>query len=157
LNSYSLYSQELSRWFNKSVSDDWYSSYQKSMTILEKESELQEVAQLVGYDALPENEKEVLDIAKSLREDFLQQSAFDEVDTYCSLRKQYLMLKSILAMDEVERYAVSKGVTVSEIDTLPFKEKLSRFKEVREKEIDSYYSELIKEMEEEVKGRADKQ
>ena len=157
LNSYSLYSQELSRWFNKSVSDDWYSSYQKSMTILEKESELQEVAQLVGYDALPENEKEVLDIAKSLREDFLQQSAFDEVDTYCSLRKQYLMLKSILAMDEVERYAVSKGVTVSEIDTLPFKEKLSRFKEVREKEIDSYYSDLIKEMEEEVKGRADKQ
>lgn len=157
LNSYSLYSQELSKWFNKSVSDDWYSSYQKSMTILEKESELQEVAQLVGYDALPENEKEVLDIAKSLREDFLQQSAFDEVDTYCSLRKQYLMLKSILAMDEVERYAVSKGVTVSEIDTLPFKEKLSRFKEVREKEIDSYYSDLIKEMEEEVKGRADKQ
>ena len=157
LNSYSLYSQELSRWFNKSVSDDWYSSYQKSMTILEKESELQEVAQLVGYDALPENEKEVLDIAKSLREDFLQQSAFDEVDTYCSLRKQYLMLKSILAMDEVERYAVSKGVTVSDIDTLPFKEKLSRFKEVREREIDSYYSDLIKEMEEEVKGRADKQ
>jgi V/A-type H+-transporting ATPase subunit A len=157
LNSYSLYSPELSKWFNKNVSEDWYSSYQKSMTILEKEAELQEVAQLVGYDALPENEKEVLDIAKSLREDFLQQSAFDEVDTYCSLKKQYLMLKSILAMDEIEKYAVSKGVTVSELGTLPFKEKLSRFKEVKEKDIDSYYGDLIKEMDMEVKERADKQ
>ena len=157
LNSYSLYSQELSKWFDKNVAEDWFSSYQKSMTILEKESELQEVAQLVGYDALPENEKEVLDIAKSLREDFLQQSAFDEIDTYCSLKKQYLMLKSILAMDEVEKYAVTKGVTVAEIDTLPFKEKLSRFKEVKESDIDGYYGSLIKEMESEVKGRADKQ
>ncbi|MCL4447624.1 MAG: V-type ATP synthase subunit A [Candidatus Thermoplasmatota archaeon] len=157
LNSYSLYAQELSKWFNKNVSEDWYSSYQKSMTILEKEAELQEVAQLVGYDALPENEKEVLDIAKSLREDFLQQSAFDEVDTYCSLKKQYLMLKSILATDEIEKYAVSKGVTVSELDTLPFKEKLSRFKEVKESDIDKYYGDLIKDMETEARGRADKQ
>ena len=157
LNSYSLYSQELSKWFDKNVAEDWYSSYQKSMTILEKEAELQEVAQLVGYDALPENEKEVLDIAKSLREDFLQQSAFDEVDTYCSLKKQYLMLKSILAMDEVEKYAVSKGVTVSELDTLPFKEKLSRFKEVKESDIDKYYGDLIKDMETEARERADKQ
>jgi V/A-type H+-transporting ATPase subunit A len=157
LNSYSLYSPELSNWFNKEVAEDWYSSYQKSMTILEKEAELQEVAQLVGYDALPENEKEVLDVAKSLREDFLQQSAFDDVDTYCSLRKQYLMLKSILAMDEVERYAVSKGVTISELDSLPFKEKLSRFKEVKEEEVENYFETLIKEMDSEVKGRADKQ
>jgi V/A-type H+-transporting ATPase subunit A len=157
LNSYSLYSQELSKWFNKNVSEDWYSAYQKSMTILEKEAELQEVAQLVGYDALPENEKEVLDIAKSLREDFLQQSAYDEVDTYCSLKKQYLMLKSILAMDEMEKYAVTKGMTVSELDSLAFKEKISRFKEVKESEIDSYYGALIKEMESEIKGRADKQ
>ena len=127
------------------------------MSILEKEAELQEVAQLVGYDALPENEKEVLNIAKSLREDFLQQSAFDETDTYCSLKKQYLMLKSILRMDEFEKYAVSKGIAVSELDTLAFKEKLSRFKEVKEESIDAYYESLIKEMETEIKGRVDKQ
>ena len=157
LNSYSLYSQELGNWFNKNVKEDWYSSYQESMSILEKEAELQEVAQLVGYDALPENEKEVLNIAKSLREDFLQQSAFDETDTYCSLKKQYLMLKSILRMDEFEKYAVSKGIAVSELDTLAFKEKLSRFKEVKEESIDAYYESLVKEMETEIKGRVDKQ
>jgi len=114
------------------------------------------VAQLVGYDALPENEKEVLDIARSIREDFLQQSAFDEVDTYCSLRKQFLMLQAILKMDELEKYAVSKGVLVSELQSMAFREKVSRFKEVREADIESYFNQLMEQMEKEIKGRADR-
>ncbi|MEM2615694.1 MAG: V-type ATP synthase subunit A, partial [Thermoplasmatales archaeon] len=156
LTSYSLYSEELGKWFDANVDKQWKFATTRSMEILQEESELQEVAQLVGYDALPENEKEVLDIARSIREDFLQQSAFDEVDTYCSLRKQFLMLQAILKMDELEKYAVSKGVTVSELSSMPFREKVSRFKEVRESEVESYYSDLIKEMENEIKGRADK-
>lgn len=155
LTSYSLYSNELRKWFEERVSKEWYKVYASSMEILQKESELQEVAQLVGYDALPENEKEVLDIARAIREDFLQQSAFDEVDTYCPLRKQYLMLDSIIKLDELEKYAVSKGVTVSDLQSLPFREKLSRFKEVKYDQIEDYYNALIKEMNEEIKGRAD--
>ncbi len=157
LTSYSLYSGDLRKWYEDNVSPEWFIAYTRSMEILQKESELQEVAQLVGYDALPENEKEVLDIAKSIREDFLQQSAFDEIDTYCSLKKQFLMLSSILRMDEMEKYAVSKGVTVADLQAMPFKEKLSRFKEVKEKDIDAYFNDLLKEMESEIKGRADKQ
>ncbi len=155
LTSYSLYSTELRRWFEEKVSPRWYEVYAKSMEILQKESELQEVAQLVGYDALPENEKEVLDVARSIREDFLQQSAFDEVDTYCPLRKQYLMLDAIIKMDELERYAVSKGITVSELQSLPFREKLSRFKEVKYDQVEDYYNALIKEMQQEIMGRAE--
>ncbi len=157
LTSYSLYASDLRKWYEDNVSADWFRLYTRSMEILQKESELQEVAQLVGYDALPENEKQVLDTAKSIREDILQQSAFDEVDTYCSLKKQHLMLSCILSMDELAKQAVSKGVTVSDLQTLPFKEKISRFKEVKEAEIDSYHSDLIKEMEEEIKGRVEKQ
>lgn len=157
LTSYSLYSDELKKWFEKNVSNEWYISYTKSMETLQKESELQEVAQLVGYDALPENEKEVLDVAKSIREDFLQQSAFDDIDTYCSLKKQFYMLKAIHHMDELEKYAVSKGITVSELSTLPFKEKLSRFKEVKDEDVESYYGSLTKQMDEEIKRRSERQ
>ena len=60
--------------------------------MLQRESELQEIVQLIGYDALPEPEKGILDTARSIREDYLQQSAYDEVDTYTSIKKQFLML-----------------------------------------------------------------
>ncbi|MGC8645256.1 MAG: V-type ATP synthase subunit A [Thermoplasmata archaeon] len=156
LTSYSLYSEELGKWFEANVEKMWRKGTTRAMEILQEESELQEVAQLVGYDALPENEKEVLDIARSIREDFLQQSAFDEVDTYCSLRKQFLMLQAILKMDELEKYAVSKGVLVSELQAMPFREKVSRFKEVRESDVESYFRELEQQMEREIKGRADR-
>jgi len=156
LTSYSLYAEDLGRWFASNVEKGWRNATTRAMEILQEESELQEVAQLVGYDALPENEKEVLDIARSIREDFLQQSAFDEVDTYCSLRKQFLMLQAILKMDELEKYAVSKGVLVSELQSMAFREKVSRFKEVREADIESYFNQLMEQMEKEIKGRADR-
>jgi V/A-type H+-transporting ATPase subunit A len=66
------------------------------------------------------------------------------------------MLKSILQMDQLEKYAVSKGATVSELSSLPYREKLSRFKEVREGDVEQYFNSLLKQMDEEIKGRADK-
>ncbi len=156
LTSYSLYSEDVRKWFEKNVSQEWHEQYLRSMEILQEESELQEVAQLVGYDALPENEKEVLDVARAIREYFLQQSAFDDVDTYCSLKKQFLILKSILQMDQLEKYAVSKGSAVSDLNSLSYREKLSRFKEVKEGEVEQYFTSLSKLMEDEIKGRADK-
>ena len=156
LTSYSLYSEDVRKWFEKNVSQEWHSQYLRSMEILQEESELQEVAQLVGYDALPENEKEVLDVARAIREYFLQQSAFDDVDTYCSLKKQFLILKSILQMDQLEKYSVSKGAAVSDLNSLSYREKLSRFKEVKEGDVEQYFTSLSKLMEDEIKGRADK-
>ena len=70
------------------------------MSILQKETELQEIVQLVGPDALPESEKVILEVARMLREDFLQQFAFDEVDAYCPPKKQYWMLKTILTFHD---------------------------------------------------------
>ena len=65
----------------------------RAMSILQKETELQEIVQLVGPDALPESEKVILEVARMLREDFLQQFAFDEVDAYCPPKKQYWLLQ----------------------------------------------------------------
>ena len=101
------------------------------------------MVQLVGYDALPEKEKEVLDIAKSVREDFLQQSAFDDVDTYTSLHKQMLMLKAIIAMDEAESRAVSRGVLVEQMNGISAKQKVARMKLAKEDSIDAYYDDVV--------------
>lgn len=152
LNSYSLYQRDLAQWYNANVSGEWENIYSSTMGILQKEAELQEVVQLVGYDALPEKEKSVLDIAKMIREDFLQQSAFDEIDTYCSLNKQFMMLSSIIRMGKLQSDALDRGVTMSMLQGIASREKISRMKEVREDDFRNYYEGLMAEMEQQITG-----
>jgi len=98
------------------------------MKLLQKESELQEIVQLVGPDALPEDEKAIIFITKSIREDFLQQNAFHEVDSYCSFEKQYAMLKTILSFYEKILLAIKSGVKVNKITGLKVNERIARMK-----------------------------
>ena len=146
LNSYSLYKNDLVPWYSRNVAEDWNSVYSDAMSILQKESELQEIVQLVGYDALPEKEKSVLDIARMIREDFLQQSAFDEIDTYCSLGKQYNMLKSIVELGKKQEKAIDKGNTMDQLQRLPSRSRISRMKEVKEPDVKTFFESLRKDM-----------
>ena len=142
LNSYSLYMDDLGRWYSENAGKEWVQLRTEMMGILQKEAEINEVVQLVGYDALPEKEKETLDIAKSIREDYLQQSAFDDVDTYTSTKKQYIMLKSIKMMHDAEAKAIDRGVLVEQMQKTTAKEKMARMKFVKEADIDNYFKEF---------------
>ncbi|HXW35720.1 MAG TPA: V-type ATP synthase subunit A, partial [Acidimicrobiales bacterium] len=142
LQSYSLYINDLEPWFRSNLSKEFVPLRQKALETLQKESELQEIVQLVGVDALPEREKAVLDVARMLREDYLQQSAYDDVDTYTSIQKQYRMLKAILSFGEREQDAVGKGATVAQLQKLPVRTKLSRMKWIPEAELQHQFDEL---------------
>ncbi len=146
LNSYSLYIDALSEWFKSHVSSDWIDTRSFMMGILQKESELQEIVQLVGYDSLPEKQKNILDIARLIREDFLQQNAFDDIDTYCSIKKQYGMLTIIKTVNDFQERAIDSGLKVTQTGTLPVRNKISRMKEVPEKDFDKFYNDIIKEI-----------
>ncbi len=144
LNSYSLYSEDLVKWYSEKISPEWNALHEKAMQILQKEAEINEIVQLVGYDALPESDKVVLDTAKSIREDFLQQNAFDEVDAYSSMKKQYLMLKAILNVSDEEQLAVERGVVVERMRSLEAKQKIARMKFIKEAEIEDYAKDVTK-------------
>ena len=146
LNSYSLYEPDLRKWFDENVAKDWGDMYDEAMGILQKEAELQEVVQLVGFDALPEREKNILDIARMLREDFLQQSAFDEVDQYCSIKKQYGMLKAILALGKEQSRALEKGLSMVQVQSVRARDMISRMKEVKEDEFPAYLENVLSEI-----------
>lgn len=150
LNSYSLYQDELRKWYEQNVSPEWGELYSEAMATLQKEAELQEVVQLVGYDALPEREKALLSLARMIREDMLQQSAFDEVDSYCSVKKQFGMLKAIIEMGRLQEKAVERGATMDALAPLPVREKISRMKEIPEDRFQQYLDEMLKEMKEQV-------
>ena len=128
LDSYSLYTQNLAEWFIDHVSGDWEDLRMRAMAILQKESELQEVVQLVGSDALPDDEQLTLEVARMIREYFLQQNANHEVDTYCTLQKQHDILAAIMVYDELAKKALNMGKLVDEIINLPAKSELAQIK-----------------------------
>ena len=143
IKSYSLYLDSIKDWFTDNVSHDWKELRDKTMFLLQKEVELQEIVQLVGPDALPEGEKAILEVTRMIREDFLQQSAFHESDSFCPLEKQYWMLKIILAFHDAMADALGKGIPLKQILSLPVKTEISRMKEQEDVEtIKSLISEI---------------
>jgi V/A-type H+-transporting ATPase subunit A len=149
LTSYSLYADDMSNWYIQNVSPEWVSLRKQALEILQRESELQEIVQLVGYDALPEPEKGVLDTARSLREDYLQQSAYDEVDTYTSIKKQFLLLSVILEFGKMEADAIKKGVRSSRIGTLEARKLISKIKWTPEDKVEQLLREIRTSMKQE--------
>ena len=146
LNSYSLYTDELDQWYRKNIAQDWPDLRNKSMATLQKEAEINEIVQLVGYDALPESDKLILDIAKILREDYLQQNAFDETDTYSSVSKQYKMLKVINEVFDAEKAALERNVPIEKLQSIQIKPKIARLRYTKEEEVDDKLKEIEKDI-----------
>ena len=126
--SYTLFLGQVRGWYETNVASDWVSYRDRAMFILQKETELQEIVQLVGPDALPESEKIILEVARMLREDFLQQFAFDEVDAYCPPLKAYWILKVILAFSDAAVAALNRGVSLRQVLELPIRDTIAGFK-----------------------------
>lgn len=115
LTSYSLYSNELNSYIGNILGKDWSSMVTRTKSLLQDESELQEIVRLVGVESLSEKDRLKLETAKMIREDFLQQNAFDDVDTYTSREKQYEMLATILDFEDEARAGMELGAYFPEI------------------------------------------
>jgi V/A-type H+/Na+-transporting ATPase subunit A len=152
LNSYSLYTEDLRNWYVTNIGKDWPGFRSEALEILQKEAELQDIVQLVGYDALPESEKGTMDVAKMIREDYLQQSAYDPVDTYSSIRKQYLMIKTILDFGHMEAEALKMGATATQVAALPVKSKISKIKWTPEEQVEAFIKEVEGDMAQQFAG-----
>lgn len=149
LTSYSLYADDMGDWYKKNVASEWTALRKEALEILQKESELQEIVQLVGYDALPEPEKGVLDTARAIREDYLQQSAYDDVDTYTSIRKQFLMLAAIIEFGKMEADAIKKGIPSTKIGTLESRKMISKIKWTKEDQVEQLVKDFKNKMQQE--------
>jgi V/A-type H+-transporting ATPase subunit A len=134
LNSYSLYLDSLSAWYDTEVSPEWNILRTWAMEVLQKEAELQEIVQLVGSDALPETEQITIEVARLIREVFLQQNAYDAVDTFCAMSKQYDIMKAIRSYADQAYAAQAAGVTPTQIITVKAKNDLPQVKFVKDYE-----------------------
>lgn len=150
LTSYSLYLDNMEKWFNEKVAPDWMTGRQKMMSLLQDEAELEEIVKMVGMDALSAGDRLKMEAARSIREDFLHQNSFHEVDTYSSLKKQYLLMKLVVAYYEQGVEALEKGANIQDLVKLDVREKIGRFKYVLEKKLDEEYKAVLEQLAKEI-------
>ena len=146
LNSYSLYLDDMEKWFNSEVAPDWMEGRQKMMSLLQEEAELEEIVKMVGMDALSPGDRLKMEAARSIREDFLHQNSFHEVDTYTPLKKQYMMMRLVNAFYEKAVDALAKGAELRKVISMPVRERIGRFKYVKEDALDEEYARVREEL-----------
>ena len=157
LDSYSLYSEELNNYVGKELDVEWSSMVRRAMSLLQDESELEEIVRLVGVESLSERDRLKLVSARMIREDFLQQNAFDDVDTYTSRQKQYEMLNAILHYENQGERALELGAYYDELveGTEKVRGRIGRMKFIHEDD-SSRIQDIVKEVEEEMQAVLEK-
>ncbi|GAB7014285.1 ATP synthase subunit A [Halolamina salina] len=149
--SYSLYKDQLDEWFEENVDPEWPDRRQWAVDVLDEESELQEIVQLVGEDALPDDQQLTLEVARYIREGWLQQNAFIEVDQYCPPEKTFQMLGAIKKFNDEAFEALDAGVPVDEITSIDAAPKLNRIATTPDDEVEDHVEELKDEIETELR------
>ncbi len=144
LTSYSLYADNLGKWFNANVAEDWTTLRGKMLSLLSDESELEEIVKMVGMDALSDPDRLKMEASRSIREDFLHQLAFHEVDTYTSPNKMHHMMQLVVAYYEKSLEALNKGANIDDIVELSVRESIGRFKYIQEDKVDEEYVNILK-------------
>ena len=150
LQSYSLYVDRLEPWYEENVNKEFPKLRAEALHLLQEESELNEIVQLVGVDGLSYDDRLKLEVSKSIREDYLHQNAFHDVDTYTSMNKQYKMLKLILTYYALAKEAIGKEADFNQLASLPVRETIGRFKYIEEEKIDAAYEQVEADMEKEI-------
>lgn len=151
LTSYSLYTDRLADWFSKNAAPDFMELRGRLMTLLQEESELQEIVNLVGMDALSAPDRLKLETSRSIREDYLHQNAFDPTDTYTSLGKQVLMMRAILAYYDKAKGALANGADIEMLVNLPVRERIGRYKYVPEDKVQDEFESIKALLDSEIK------
>lgn len=139
--SYTLY--ELGAWFDRELAEDWSVQRAWALDLLQRESALLEIVQLLGTDSLAPAERVVLETGRLLREDFLRQSAFDELDAYCPLSTQHAMLRVVHATHDAMEAVVGRGVPVDALADAAALREVARMRSWPEAEADERAELLI--------------
>ena len=113
LTSYSGYLNVMEDWYRENVAEDFIEIRNNLMGLLQEESKLMDIVQLVGEDVLPDSQRLVLDIARIIKTGILQQNAFHKEDSFVPLAKQYAMIKAVWHLYLQVKRCVDLGVPFS--------------------------------------------
>jgi len=114
--SYTLFVDEIGPWMDRHSGEGWLELRRGVLGLLQRERELEEIASLVGRDALQDPERWVLEAASLFREVVLAQNAFDPVDATSSLPKTHALATLAFRAYRAGERALERG---DALDSLP--------------------------------------
>jgi V/A-type H+-transporting ATPase subunit A len=150
--SYSLYFKELEPWFRANAPAGWGERRQQAIDLLQRDTELQEIVQLVGPDALQDQERLLLEFARMLKESFLQQNAYSDDDAYSSLEKTGHLLDALLSFYEACGQALRAGVQLNTLLSHPSREQIARLRELNSSGFSDKKKKAVEEMKVAIEG-----
>lgn len=146
-SSFSLYHHELVDWFSREVAHEMPGLRSRLLRLLQRETELKEVVQIIGIEALQESDRLMLEAAYMARETFLKQSVYNENDAFNLYGKQYWMLKVIFAFLDSAEAALKRGVYIEDLVGSPLKTSVMEIKNLPNEGFSEKASSLIGEIE----------
>jgi len=149
LASFSLYQAELNDWFVSEVAEDMVKLRGRLYSLLQRQTELRDIIQIIGVEALQEADRLTLEVANLATEAFLKQSAFSEVDAFNTYEKQYGILKSIFTFMESAEAALKRGVYIETILENPIRGRITRMKEFPNEGFSKKAEEMMRDIENE--------
>ncbi len=126
--SYSEYYDDLDAYYQKELGEEFVHCRTRILSLLSKETSLQEIVKLIGTDVLPETQKLTLEVARVIRTGFLQQNAYHKDDTFVPLTKQLRMMQVILHLQDKAQPLVEGGMTISALVETGLLERLVKIK-----------------------------
>ncbi|MBI3398503.1 MAG: V-type ATP synthase subunit A [Deltaproteobacteria bacterium] len=144
--SFSLYYNALKDWFTREVAEDAILLRDGIMIILERESELKEVVQVIGLEALQDIDRLTMEMGRIIKEVFLRQSVFNEADAFCAMEKQYWMMKCILEFYQRAKKAIDEGAYLEKILASPIMTRLMRMQDIPSNVFKERAGEMIREI-----------
>jgi V/A-type H+-transporting ATPase subunit A len=149
LASFSLYQAELNDWFGENVAADMVKLRGRLYSLLQRQTELRDIIQIIGVEALQESDRLTLEAANLATEAFLKQSAFSEVDAFNTYEKQYWILKAIFTFMESAEAALKRGVYIETILENPVRGRINRMKDFENEGFAARAAEVMREIENE--------
>lgn len=147
LVSFSLYQTELLDWYSREISPDMLRLRGRLFELLQKQSELKEIIQIIGVEALQEADRLTLEVANIASEGFLKQSIFNEADAFNTYDKQFWMLKVIFAYMDNASAALKRGVYIETILDSPLRTRVLRMQNMPNEGFAKNAEELINDIE----------
>ena len=136
-SSYSLHAEGTARGFAALGGSDWPELRRRVLAILQRERELEEIAGLVGRDALEDADRLVLDVARVVRERVIGQNAFDPRDASSSVEKTHALASLATRLHETAGATLERGELLESLDLIPAKNAISAVRDSTPSELES--------------------